>query len=549
MITKPYPTWLLVGVLLSGGLGTVGAEPPGGQSPNPTKQQDPARQPPGSKPSIEDRLDILEEEVEHQKVKKATRTYRSELGMGPAASAVYHVEDGISFGGYAELNGRGYKSRYRPGIADVGRLVFYTGYRFSDSILFNAEVEMEHAGFERHDDVVNDVDFGGRTTSKKVVQGGAVYAEFAYVEFRIADWLRLRPGLNLVPIGITNWMHEPNTFYSVRRPGVETLIIPTTWRELGLLATGQLGDRFQYRTGVMTGLDARQFTAADWIGEDGSYRGSRVTARDAAFILNADYRPIEGLTAGASYYAGRAGQGNIQRIRESDRLIQPDYTALGLSEADATRILAIQEVKRPTAPVLVQMAEAHFLYRTGAWDFRGLAVRGWMNENDTRSVNRATGENTGMVVEGAYLEAAFNLLSFARTDQRLMLFVRNEYINTQRRTALRRAGGKEDVLDALCTGSTICRTTSTMDHGNRDIGIISAEDPLKEAYGTHGLPDRTNDRRIATVGLAYLPHPNVTVKAEYQRNSSLSDYYGDAEILNPGNNKIDQINVGVGIVF
>lgn len=546
-----YARLILCGATVAASMGMVRAETPEKEPTPREKKQEQATKPASAnkRPSVEERLDILEEEVENQKVKKATRTYKSELGMGPAASAVYQVEEGISYGGYAELNGSGYKSRYRPGVADVGRLVFYSGYRFSENILFNAEVELEHAGFERHDDAVTGVDFGSRTTKQSVIQGGSASAEFAYVEFRLADWLQLRPGLNLVPIGITNWMHEPNTFYSVHRPTVETLIIPTTWRELGLLATGQIGDRFQYRTGVMTGLDATKFTSSEWIGEDGSYRGSEALVKGGAFIFNADYKPIDALTLGASYYAGSAGQGNIQKVTTGERLISPDYASLGLSAADAAQVQTIQQANRPTAPVLVQMAEAHFLFKTGPWDLRGLAVRGWMNEADTRAVNRATGENVGMVAEGAYLEAAFNLLSFTRMDQRLMLFVRGEYVNTQRKTTERKAGGRDDVLDALCNGSSICKTTGMMTNGNQDLGFIAAEDPLKEAYGTNGLPDRTNDRRIATIGLAYFPHPNVTVKAEYQRNTSLSNYYGDAEYFNAENNKIDQINVGVGLVF
>lgn len=500
------------------------------------------------KPSLEERVDILEEEVEQAKMKKAAKEFKSVMGMGPSASAIYHVEDGFSFGGYAEITGESYKSRYRTGVGDVKRLILYTGYRFTDNILFNAEIEYEHAGFERHDDVVNEVDYAGRETQKKTVQGGAAMVEFAYVEFRIADWLQIRPGLNLVPIGITNWMHEPNTFYSVNRPATEQLIIPTTWRELGVLFTGEIG-RFQYRTGLLSGLDASQFTASEYIGEDGSYRGSEASLRDGAFILNVDANLFDGFTLGGSYYAGRAGQGNVTAVQDNDRLITPDGTSLGFSPEDTADMLAIMEARRRRAPVLVQMAEGHFLYRTGPWDFRVLAVRSWMSEEDTRAVNRATGENVGMIAEGGYLEAGFNVLSFWKTDQKLMLFVRNEFVNTQRKTVERKFGGKEDVLDAVCEGSSTCKTTTMFDNGNQDLGIIEAEDANTEAYGKKGLADKTNDRRILTVGLAYFPHPNVTVKVEYAKNDSKSDWYRDQEVFNPENNKIDTINVGIGVVF
>ncbi len=502
----------------------------------------------GRKPSLEERVEILEEEVEDVKLKKATKEFKSVLGMGPSASAIYHVEDGFSFGGYAEITGESYKSSYRSGIGDVKRFILYTGYRFTDDILFNAELEYEHGGFERHDDVVNGLDFTTREISQKTVQGGSAVVEFAYIEFRIADWLQIRPGLNLVPIGITNWMHEPNTFYSVNRPATEQLIIPTTWRELGVLFTGEIG-RFQYRTGLLSGLDASQFSAAEYIGEDGSYRGSEASLRDGAFIFNLDANLFDGFTLGGSYYAGRAGQGNITAVQDSDRLIIPDGTSLGLSAEESADILAVLEARKKKANVLVQMAEAHFLYRHGPWDFRGLAVRSWMSEDDARAVNRVTGENVGMVAEGGYLEAGFNVLSFWKTDQKLMLFVRHEMVNTQRKTVERKPFGKEDVLDAICQGSSVCKTTTMFDNGNQDLGIIEAEDPNKEAYGKKGLADKTNDRRILTVGMAYFPHPNVTVKVEYAKNDAKSDWYHDQEVFNPENNKIDSINFGIGVVF
>ena len=48
-----------------------------------------------------------------------------------------------------------------------------------------------------------------------------------------APWAILRGGLFLMPFGLLNEHHEPTIFYGVQRNFVETVIIPSTWREGG----------------------------------------------------------------------------------------------------------------------------------------------------------------------------------------------------------------------------------------------------------------------------------------------------------------------------
>ena len=73
-----------------------------------------------------------------------------------------------------------------------------------------SELEVEDAKVE-----------GGRS-------GGEVGLEQVYLDYRLKDWLTLRTGLVLVPIGIINETHEPTTFNGVERPLFDTVIIPTT---------------------------------------------------------------------------------------------------------------------------------------------------------------------------------------------------------------------------------------------------------------------------------------------------------------------------------
>ncbi|MFN3603775.1 MAG: hypothetical protein ACK4UJ_03570, partial [Leptonema sp. (in: bacteria)] len=50
--------------------------------------------------TTEEKIKILEEEIENLKEKKATKQYKSYQGLGPAASGVYFTEEGLSWGGY-----------------------------------------------------------------------------------------------------------------------------------------------------------------------------------------------------------------------------------------------------------------------------------------------------------------------------------------------------------------------------------------------------------------------------------------------------------------
>src|SRR3989442_15255685 len=87
--------------------------------------------------------------------------------------------------------------------ADLLRAVLYVGYKFSDRILFNSELEVEHA-----------------TTGEGDEEKGEVSAEFAYLDFKPWKRVGLRAGLLLLPMGFTNELHEAPVFHGARRPAV-----------------------------------------------------------------------------------------------------------------------------------------------------------------------------------------------------------------------------------------------------------------------------------------------------------------------------------------
>ncbi|MDH5655739.1 MAG: hypothetical protein OEZ34_07525 [Spirochaetia bacterium] len=495
--------------------------------------------------SVEERVSILEDMIENQKLDKAVKKYESYNGMGPAASEVYHSSDGFTFGGYSEIKYKDNKSRYQKDIADVHRLILYTGYRFNDWIIFNGEVEYEHAGFEEKE-VVTDVDFDKQESKKSKINGGAVFVEFAYLDFKFNEKLQLSLGMNLVPMGITNYMHEPTTFYSVERPYTETYIIPSTWSEIGGLFHGSFfNKKLNYRTGILTGLKGDDFSDSSWI-RGGRQKGSKVEAESAAYVFSLSVDPSESYSFGTGLYRGEVDQKSITGISTARTSFNNINDPFGFEP-----FIKEEYERKNREQIELNLAEVHYVMNIKNFYSRGLFARGWMHENDVRALNRKTGKNIGIAAEGGYLEAGYNLLGHFKTDQKLVLFIRNEYFNTQKKTVQRYFGGKEDIEDAVCENILLgtCETTDTLKNGNRDLGIIENKDSLKEAYGIKGLPDRRNDRRIMTFGASYFPHPNVSLKIDYEFHNSKTDSFLDFERKGYKTNKENVLNMGIGVIF
>ena len=181
------------------------------------------------------RQDVLAEEVDNLRTSLTVPDFEplsmedSKYGLGPSASKIYGVEQGLSIGGYGEAYYRkdvSDKTRSDRDFADNLRFVLYTGYKFTDRIILNAELEFEHAG---------------------TGAGGSVSVEFAYLDFLMWDWANFRAGMLLAPLGIVNELHEPVFFNGVERPEVERRIIPSTWRENGIGLFGELLPGLEYR--------------------------------------------------------------------------------------------------------------------------------------------------------------------------------------------------------------------------------------------------------------------------------------------------------------
>ena len=346
---------------------------------------------------LERRLEILSRELESLRAgDSAVAADEPRHGFGPAASKVYRVERGVSFGGYGELLYQNFEGQRDDGADvtardtfDLQRVILYAGYKFNDRVVFNSEIEFEHA-----------------TTGSGADDRGEVSVEFAYVDVSLSPKIGVRGGLLLVPMGFVNELHEPTVFLGAKRPDVERLIIPSTWRENGAGLFGDIGP-VSYRVYLINGFDgaglrADGFSAAGVRG--GRQSGSAALAEDFALVGRVDWHVTPGLTFGFSGYTGNSGQAAV-------------------------------------APTSGQTIEARttILDARAEWRWRGLEARalwaqGRVDEADL--LNDALGligaASVGERMEGYYLQAGYDVLSGAdSTDQALIPFFRYETFDTQ----------------------------------------------------------------------------------------------------------------------
>jgi len=75
---------------------------------------------------------------------------KSYSGLGAAASKVYYSKSPLSVGGYGEMyfNSKDYNNTTNSEV-NIKRFITYFGYKFSDNIILNTEIEYEGGGVEQ----------------------------------------------------------------------------------------------------------------------------------------------------------------------------------------------------------------------------------------------------------------------------------------------------------------------------------------------------------------------------------------------------------------
>jgi hypothetical protein len=152
---------------------------------------------------------------------------------------------GLAIGAYGEvkfgsMQNAAANGQWQNGF-DAHRFVLLPTYAITPNIIFNGEIEFEHAG-------------SGFDNDDKL--HGTAEIEQLWVDFKIIDQFNWRaPGIDLVPFGYINQHHEPTQFYSVNRPELYNGLIPSTWKVPSTSVYGTLIEGLKYQIMVSSGQE------------------------------------------------------------------------------------------------------------------------------------------------------------------------------------------------------------------------------------------------------------------------------------------------------
>jgi hypothetical protein len=279
--------------------------------------------------------------------------------------------------------------------ADLRRLVLGFAHRFDDKTRLVTEIEVEHAVSSSGD-------------------AGEVAIEQAYIEHQLTPTWSLRGGLFLMPMGLLNENHEPTAFLGVERNLVETAIIPSTWREGGLMAVGNFDNGISVQAALSTSFNLGKWDATSNEGRESPLGAvhqemSLASARDLALTAAINWRGVPGLQLGASVFSGGSGQ--------------------GLTSHSAR----------------ITLWDVHARWTPDRWDLSALISRGHIS--NTGLLNASLAGSTSLIpatFDGAYVQAGYRL--WQRGAYQLTPFVRWEQANTGRRYAELGQGLTPDAL-------------------------------------------------------------------------------------------------------
>lgn len=264
------------------------------------------------------------------------------------------------------------------------RAVLFVGHQFSPKIAFFSELEIENAKVE-----------GGTDN------GAEIAMEQAYLKFNLNPRQYIVAGLFVPRIGILNENHLPVNFNGVERPLVESLIIPATWRELGVGFYGSANRLpINYTFALLNGLNSAAFEHGNGIA-GGRAEGTLATANNLAITASIQYNPGEFKFQVSGYMGGTVG------------LSPRGADSLGLnSGAFGTPIY---------------LGEADVQYNHGAFSAKALGT--YISYPDAGNVNAAYAKNIATGMYGAYAEIAWNWLYNKNTAQQFITFARAETLD------------------------------------------------------------------------------------------------------------------------
>jgi DtxR family Mn-dependent transcriptional regulator len=274
------------------------------------------------------------------------------------------------------------KAEFQDGQLDFHRFVLLVTHTFSPRIRFVGELELEHAFVEG------------------LEEAGELELEQAYVDFLLNRSFNIRAGMMLMPIGIINERHEPPVFYGVERPFIDTVIVPSTWFDVGAGVHGEIGRGWRYRGYITAPLNAAEFNAEEGVRE-GRQKGAESNVGRPAGTARLEYVGYRGLTLGASAWSGHSGF---------------EF--------------------RPRFDVPVSLVEADARYSRRGLELRGQFAQVWIDNadllNQALALRVGVNPNIGSQLRGFSLEGSHRFLSRPRFGE-VGAFLRYENFDTQYR--------------------------------------------------------------------------------------------------------------------
>lgn len=343
-----------------------------------------------------------------------------------------------------------YDTRYGTGTANITRMVTFFGHRFSNRVLFFSELELENAAVGPS--------FKGEISLEQMV-----------LKMNLNRDVYLMCGLFIPRIGITNENHLPTTFNGNDRPYLETLILPATWREIGVGLYGRSRRLagLNYSLGVVNGLNASNFKFGSGISE-GRMQGSMANASNLA-VTGSLLHYYRNFRFQISAYAG--GTNGLPKWESDSLALQSGLFA---------------------NPVITGEANIQYLGRL----LHAKAMACVVSIPNAYNINRAYANNTPEQMVGAYLELGYDLLRLKNpeSNRSLVVFSRVESLNLNK--ALPKNGVNDDFQKQLfwVTGLTykplpgiafkfdwVRRTTGDY---NPALYIVNPYDPKRPFYNT-----------------------------------------------------------------
>lgn len=370
----------------------------------------------------------------------------------PVPAPASGISPNLGLWGYGEIYYTNPTHDHSLATADLARAVFGIGYKFDDRTSFNSEFEVEHAVASADD-------------------SGEFEVEQFYIDHQLTDSVNAKIGLYLMPVGLINEHHEPTAFYGVQRNFVETLIIPSTWREggLGLHGTSDIG--LTWDAGVTTGLNLSGWNP---MLEDPEYR----TALD---LINSGVAPMQ-----ATHQ--ELQNANVQHLQEYAALNYTGIPGLLLGGFVSTGKLALPAVPANLPQSRATLWEVHGRWTPGNADISAVYAHGTFSNTATYNLDNAGASNPlPSSFLGYYVQGAYKV--WESGSYKLSPFVRWEHY----------------------------------DMGASYSGIAPGFTPVPTGPASDGKLWPQPHDRVWTAGANFYLNPNVVLKADYQRFSTNTD--------------------------